>query len=342
MTAPVLALEDVHKSYKVTDRSSRTLRKSLVRAVDGVSLDVRPAEIVALVGESGCGKSSLARLALALTTPDAGRVYFDGQDIGELSRAALRREFRSQVQAVFQDPAGSLNPRRTVGEIVAGPLLLHGKASRQSVTQRVRELLEAQGLTPAPVFESRRPGQLSGGQQQRVAIARALGVEPKVIIADEPVSALDVSVRAQVLEKLKRAQETQGVACLLITHDMGVVRAIADRVAVMYLGRVVEIGRTDRVMSDPRHPYTRMLLDAVPRVSTTAADRVRSRPVGEPPNAAQVPTGCRFRSRCALAQDWCADLDPGLTRLVDGREVACPVVTDGQLPVLRSSGAGEP
>lgn len=328
MTTPALSLSNVSKHYKVKDRSSPGLRKSVVKAVDGVSLDVLPGEIVALVGESGCGKSSLAKVALALMKPDAGQVVFDGQDVHALSSKQLRQGFRPKVQAVFQDPAGSLNPRRTVGDIVAGPLLLHGKATKGTVRDRVRALLEAQGLTPAEVFEDRRPTQLSGGQQQRVAIARAMGVEPTLIIADEPVSALDVSVRAQVLERLKSAQELDGVACLLITHDMGVVRAIADRIAVMYLGRVVEMGATATVMADPKHPYTRMLLDAVPRPDPEQADLGRGAPVGEPPNAAQLPSGCRFRPRCVLAEERCGRIDPELSAVGDGRSVACVVVSE--------------
>lgn len=324
---PVLTIDDVYKHYKVRGTGSMGFKKKAVKAVDGVSLELFPGEIVALVGESGCGKSSLAKVALKLAEPDRGSVKFEGDDIGAMKAKELRYRYRANVQAVFQDPAGSLNPRRNIEEIVSAPLLLHKKTTKDLAPAKVEELLEAQGLAPGSLFTKRKPSQLSGGQQQRVAIARALGVEPKVLIADEAVSALDVSVRAQVLERLLAAQVNAGVACLFISHDLGVVRAIADRVAIMYLGRIVEVGPVKEIMENPQHPYTRMLLDAVPRADPVAASEREPMDLGEPPNAAELPSGCRFAPRCPLAQDECVQVDPALESTGDNRSVACIVAS---------------
>ncbi|MEU3044701.1 ABC transporter ATP-binding protein [Streptomyces diastaticus] len=261
------------------------------RAVDGVDLDVRPGEIVALVGESGCGKTTLARSLLGLVTPTAGRVTFDGRPLEYASRAL--KAYRRRAQLVLQDPSGSLNPRHTVYEAVAEGLRIHGHAGDEQAA--VADALSRAGLRPPEPFFLRHPHELSGGQRQRVVIAGALVLEPELIVADEPVASLDASVRGEILALLLRLRDELGLSALIVTHDLGLAWNIADRVAVMYLGRIVETGDVERVLTAPRHPYTRALLSVLPESETEPVVLT-----GEPPDPSRVPGGCRFHARCPV------------------------------------------
>ena len=295
-------------------------KSPVVRAVDGVSFTVERGETLALVGESGCGKSTVGRTILRLLEPTAGSVRFDGRDVFGLDHKALRA-LRRKMQIIFQDPYSSLNPRMTVGAAVAEGIEIHRLAKGPAVKQRVAALLEEVGLNPD--YARRYPHEFSGGQRQRIGIARALAVEPEFIVCDEPVSALDVSVQAQVLNLLADLQERRGLSYLFIAHDLAVVRQIARRIAVMYLGRIVETGPTTDILERPRHPYTQALLSAVPEPDP---DRQRSRIVleGDLPSPAAPPPGCRFHTRCfhPLRDERCRAEEP-LLRPVAGTEAAC-------------------
>jgi phosphonate C-P lyase system protein PhnK len=288
-----------------------------VRAVDGVSFALNAGETLALVGESGCGKSTLARCVLRLIEPTSGAVRFGGRDVLALRGEDLRA-LRRQAQIVFQDPFAALNPRMTVGQAIAEPLLVHGLAPRSEFPKRVAALLEMVGLCPD--CAGRYPHEFSGGQRQRVVIARALATGPRLIVADEPVSALDVSVQAQVLNLLQELQRRLGVAYLFVTHNLAVVRHVARRTAVMYLGRVVEIGSTEEVFARPRHPYTNALLSAVPEPDP-ARRRRRLVLAGEVPSPREVPAGCRFHPRCPRAGPECREQEPALS--AEAHAVAC-------------------
>jgi oligopeptide/dipeptide ABC transporter ATP-binding protein len=297
-----------------------------VRAVDGVDFQLKEGETLAIVGESGCGKSTVGRLVLRLLEPTAGRVRFEGDDILALDAEAMRRR-RQRMQIIFQDPYASLNPRMTVGAMLGEPLMLHGLADGEPARRaRVAQLLELVGLRPD--HARRYPHEFSGGQRQRIAIARALAVEPKLIVADEPVSALDVSIQAQVINLMKSLQQRFGLAYIFISHDLAVVKHIADRIAVMYLGKIVETATTDELFRRPRHPYTRALLSAVPLPDPTAV-RERALLEGDIPSAMNPPPGCHFHTRCRYARESCRRDEPQL--LVDGPQgplsghaTACP------------------
>ncbi|WP_024512148.1 dipeptide ABC transporter ATP-binding protein [Bradyrhizobium sp. ARR65] len=297
---------------------------SFVKAVEGVSFSVDAGETLALVGESGCGKSTVSRLVLRLIEPDAGQIRFEGRDLLALDANELRA-FRRKAQLIFQDPYASLNPRMTVGQVLSEPLALHDLVPPQARRQRVEELLRLVGL--ASNAARRYPHEFSGGQRQRIAIARALAVEPKLIICDEPVSALDVSIRSQILNLLRDLQDRLGLAYIFVSHDLAVVKHIADRVAVMNLGKIVETAQTDALFASPRHPYSRALLSAIP-VPKPQAKRSRIVLQGELPSALNPPSGCRFHSRCPYVVARCRDEEPHLMSDGTGHATACHRVAE--------------
>ena len=318
MTA-LLEAEGLAKHYPMRRGLVVSRTVGAVRAVDGIGFGLARGETLALVGESGCGKSTTARLVLRLIEPTAGRVRFEGEDITKLGGAGLRA-LRRRMQIVFQDPFASLNPRMTVGEIVEEPLVVHRIGNGAARRARVAELLALVGL--APYHAGRYPHEFSGGQRQRIGIARALAVEPAVIVCDEPVSALDVSIQAQVVNLLKDLQTRLGLSYLFIAHDLAVVKHVADRVAVMYLGRIVETGAKAQVFANPRHPYTRVLLSAIPRPDPHRR-LARQAAGGDVPSPANIPPGCRFHTRCAYAVDRCRMEDPALRLIETGHLSAC-------------------
>jgi oligopeptide/dipeptide ABC transporter ATP-binding protein len=326
--SPLVAISDLEVHFPI--RRGFGGRKAVVRAVDGVSLEVLAGETLGLVGESGSGKTTLGRAMLRLVELTAGRVEFEGRDITGLDEKQLR-PLRRRMQPVFQDPHAALNPAMTIGDAVAHPLLIQRLApDRAAARAQAAAMLERVGIAPAGPFLDRYPEDLSGGQKQRIVLARALVTGPSLVVADEPVAMLDMSVRALVLDLMAGLQRELGLTYVLITHDLATARLLCDRVAVMYLGRVVEIGPADRVLTEPRHPYTRALLDAVPRVDPAAAGRARPVLPGEVPDATRIPGGCRFHPRCPEAFAPCGPdgIDPALgtvTAAGPGRtvEVAC-------------------
>ena len=339
MPRPLIEIDDLVVEFKQTTRSGV---REVVRAVDGVSLDIVAGETLGLVGESGCGKSTLGRAILRLVTPTSGTVRFDGVDLGTLRGGDLRRA-RADMQIVFQDPFGSLNPRRRVGAIVAEPLVQTGTASREQARAAARSLLERVGLGADDA--GRRPHEFSGGQRQRISIARALAPQPRFIVADEPVSALDVSIQAQIINLLADIGEQDGLTMLFISHDLGVVRHVATRIAVMYLGQLIEVADRERFFAEPWHPYSEALLSAVPVLKPSAgAPAPRERIVlrGDLPNPAHPPDGCRFHGRCPYAVDVCRTTPPALRELAPGRLVRChlplrdapPVADESRIEVL--------
>ncbi|WP_411107075.1 ABC transporter ATP-binding protein [Streptomyces sp. cmx-4-9] len=315
---PLLSVRDLAMSFP-GKRSATGRRGAPVRAVDGVSFDLAQGRTLGLVGESGCGKSTTGRMLVRLLEPTAGRISFDGRDITRLSQGALR-PLRKDVQMVFQDPHSSLNPRQTVARIICDPLLVQGWSARDA-RHRAAELMELVGLIPE--HADRYPHEFSGGQAQRIGIARSLATAPRLIVADEPVSALDVSVQAQIVNLMERLRAELGLAYVFIAHDLSVVKRVSDRVAVMYLGRIVEIGDKGLLYEDPQHPYTRALLSAVP-LPDPVAERRRERIVllGDPPSPAAPPPGCAFHPRCPKARELCRTERP-LLRPAASREVAC-------------------
>jgi oligopeptide/dipeptide ABC transporter ATP-binding protein len=314
----LLEVEGLKKHF-VADRSVFGRPTAFIKAVDGVSFTVEAGKTLALVGESGCGKSTVSRLVLRLIEPDAGHVRFEGRDLGALDANQLRA-FRRDAQIIFQDPYASLNPRMTVSQILTEPLVLHDLVPSARRRERVGELLRLVGLEPR--FASRYPHEFSGGQRQRIAIARALAVEPKLIICDEPVSALDVSIRSQILNLLRDLQDRLGLAYIFVSHDLAVVKHIADRVAVMNLGVVVETADAQALFAAPRHPYSRALLSAIP-VPKPQAKRSRIVLQGEMPSALHPPSGCRFHTRCPYAIERCRTEVPQLVTDTTGHATAC-------------------
>ena len=317
---PIVRAESLRKSFSGPSRGIGRGRAEL-RAVDGVSFEVMPGETLGLVGESGCGKSTLGRLLLRLQDPTGGRIYFEGRDITRLSQSAFR-PFRSKMQIIFQDPYSSLNPRMTVRAALSEALRVHGKVSSGTEEeQRIAALLERVGLRPEHM--RRYPHEFSGGQRQRIGIARAIAVSPTFIVADEPVSALDVSIQAQIVNLLRDLQDELGLSYLFIAHDLHVVEHVSRRVAVMYLGRVVELATSEQIYAGPRHPYTQALLSAAPQPDPTARQR-RLLLKGDVPSPLDPPTGCAFHPRCPIAQKGLCDREvPGLRAIEAGHEVAC-------------------
>ena len=322
MPSADVVLEASHLS-KTFHTGRGGLNRTRVSAVDDVSLTVHRGESLGVVGESGCGKTTLARMLVGLEKPDQGRIEVDGKDVSAL-RGSARRALSRDIQMVFQDPYTSLNPRLTVLDLVSEPLSVH-RTHRSTADKRekVAELLDMVNLSPDMM--SRFPHQFSGGQRQRIGIARALALEPKVLVCDEPVSALDVSVQAQVVNLLRSLQSKLGIAIVFIAHDLAVVRHISDRVAVMYLGNVAETAATEDLFNSPSHPYTQALLSASPQVDRARSRRLAQRIVlaGDPPSPANPPTGCRFHTRCRLATDICGDVRPVAVEVTPGHTAVC-------------------
>jgi peptide/nickel transport system ATP-binding protein len=348
MTENILEVTDLEKHFPIMRGAFFKRKVGAVRAVDGISFHVKTGETLGLVGESGCGKSTTGRLVTRLLEPTGGKVIFEGRDISHLSVARMRPA-RRDVQMIFQDPYSSLNPRHTVGSIIAAPLQVQSIKTPHGVKREVQRLLELVGLSPE--HYNRYPHEFSGGQRQRIGIARSLALRPKLVVADEPVSALDVSIQAQVVNLLDDLQREFNLTYLFIAHDLSVVRHISDRVAVMYLGKIVEVGSRDNLYLDPLHPYTFALLSAVPVPDPDrrqAAQRQRILLTGDVPSPIDPPSGCRFRTRCWKAQELCANEEPPLRELTPGHTAAChfPITetdrTDRGLEAARQAAAAIP
>ena len=318
MTEPVIRVEGLEKHFQI--RTGSLGRKALIHAVNGVTLEIAKGETLGIVGESGCGKSTLGRTILKVWEPDAGRIWCDGTDITGLSRHQMR-PWRRRMQMIFQDPYASLNPRFTVGELIAAPMEIYRTHGESEQRERVQELLETVGLKPDHI--RRYPHEFSGGQRQRIGIARALALEPEFIVCDEPISALDVSIQAQIVSLLERIQDEKGLSYLFIAHDLTMVRHISHRIGVMYMGGLVEVGPADEICEHPIHPYTKLLMSAIPIPDPIQARRQHPQlPEGEVPSPIHLPAGCPFAPRCPHARQECRETVPPL-KDAGGRQVAC-------------------
>ena len=320
----LVRVENLKKHFPITRGVIIQREVGTVRAVDGVNMEIHEGETLGLVGESGCGKSTTGRSILQLYRPTSGKVYYDGMDLTEMEGDALRKA-RRNFQMIFQDPYASLNPRMTVEGIIGEPLEVHGIGNRKERHERVKELMSEVGLNPS--LNNRYPHEFSGGQRQRIGVARALALQPNFIVCDEPISALDVSIQAQVVNLLEELQQKFGLTYLFIAHDLSMVRHIADRTAVMYLGKIVELADRTELYTNPLHPYTQALLSAVP-IPDPVKERKRQRIIltGDVPSPAHPPTGCNFNPRCPLAIDICKQEDPEWREITPGHWVACHVV----------------
>lgn len=319
---PLLKVEHLHKEFRTgSGFMGGKFSKKVVSAVNDLSFEIRAGETFGLVGESGCGKSTTGRAIMHLDPPTSGKVYFEGRDISKMNKKELKA-MRREMQFIFQDPYASLNPRMTIGEIISEPMVIHGIGTPEERIERVRELLDVVGLNPEHI--NRYPHEFSGGQRQRVGIARSFILRPKLIICDEPVSALDVSIQAQVLNLLKDLQKQYGTAYLFIAHDLSVVQHISDRVAVMYLGKMVELSDWKSLYAEPNHPYTQALLSAVP-IPDPDVQQNRKRIIlaGDPPSPIDPPSGCRFHTRCPIAQAKCSEEAPEFREIGEGHFCAC-------------------
>ena len=323
-TEVLLRVDNLVKHFPRTSGGWFRKRTATVKAVDGISFDVRRGETLGLVGESGCGKSTAGRTILQLYRPTSGHVYFEGMDLAAFKSEELRK-MRRKMQMIFQDPYASLNPRMTIGEIIGEPLLIHGLANKKESEARVEELLKLVGLNPA--YANRYPHEFSGGQRQRVGVARALSLTPSLIICDEPISALDVSIQAQIANLLEDLQTQFGLTYIFIAHDLSMVRHISTRVAVMYLGQLVELAGRDELYANPLHPYAQALLSAVP-IPDPVVEEHRTRRIlqGDVPSPINPPSGCHFRTRCPLAETVCGEHKPEFREACPGHFVACHMV----------------
>jgi oligopeptide/dipeptide ABC transporter ATP-binding protein len=319
--APLIQVRNLQKYFPITQGIIFQRQIGAVKAVDDISFDVMPGETLGLVGETGCGKSTTARLLVRLLDPTGGEVLFEGEDIAQRSGDSLKALHR-EMQMIFQDPYSSLNPRKTVGSIIADPFVIHGLLPGEGERKkRVQELMDRVGLNPE--HYNRYPHEFSGGQRQRIGVARAIALEPKLLVADEPVSALDVSIQAQVLNLLRNLQSEMGLTLIFIAHDLSVVRHMCDRVAVMYLGKIVEVAPSDALYGFPRHPYTGALLSSVPVPDPVAGRRERQLLTGDVPSPANPPPACRFHTRCPKAREVCSTEEPLLEDKGNGTRAAC-------------------
>ena len=319
---PLLKVEHLSKEFPAeSGMFAKRFSKRVVSAVNDISFEIYPGETFGLVGESGCGKSTTGRTIMRLTKPTAGKVFFQGKDVAEMSKHEIK-DMRREMQFIFQDPYASLNPRMTIGEIVSEPMTIHGVGTKEERIERVRELLDVVGLNPEHI--NRYPHEFSGGQRQRVGIARALAVNPQFIVCDEPISALDVSIQAQVVNMFEELQEQMGLTYLFIAHDLSVVKHISDRIGVMYLGKMVELADSYELVARSLHPYTKSLISAIPIADPIKA-RASKRIVlqGDVPSPLNPPTGCRFRTRCPYADECCAQKEPEWREVEKGHYVAC-------------------